>query len=412
MFLITTNFSNSISTSPHHLQLLTAINLGGQSEFMMDRVLLLDDITSNHNKYGADLRLFDSVLAATGFDSINFTPINIDRTTSSPKRRKIAYKKHPDLGTHRFECDTCQQTFPLKKTRDRHKESVHNKQQTFPCRQCSRIFNRKDIRSRHLAEKHSGQRRSRKVSSNAVSEPDVGNRSQEDFRNPQSRYEEVSLNQPLIRTISYSMDREIYSATDIDDYIFEDDSDITEEDRRQAHDCLGLVGFVDLTPVGNPLLLCVNLLIRCKPYRRFYIHDKRRDLVARNRPKSPNSRFWELYGLAIRTLSTRLASGTKDAELLAAVVAFANVDVLISGSERMGNHAQAMYAMKAHHRSRRDPIFEALQLAFEHCGKTCRSIRIIYTKSGFVWMLNVRQRVLDRFLMDKTNRCIRWDTDA
>jgi hypothetical protein len=186
------------------------------------------------------------------------------------------------------------------------------------------------------------------------------------------------------------MDIDIYSATDIDDYILEDDSYITDEDLRQAHDCLGLVGFIDLRPVSNPLLLCVNLLIRCKPYRKFYIHDKKRDLVARNRPKPPNNRFWELYGLAIRTLSARLASGTKGPELLAAVAAFANVDVLISGAERMGYHAHAMYSMKAHHRSRRDPIFEALKLAFEHCGKTCRSIRIIYTKSGFVWMLNVR----------------------
>ena len=89
---------------------------------------------------------------------------------------------------------------------------------------------------------------------------------------------------------------------------------------------------------GSPLLLCVNLLLRCKPYRRYSIHETKRKLVSRNKWKPPSTRFWELYDLAIRTLSSSLASGVTDVEILAAIVAFANVDVLISGPERMGDH--------------------------------------------------------------------------
>jgi hypothetical protein len=181
---------------------------------------------------------------------------------------------------------------------------------------------------------------------------------------------------------------DIYSSKQLTDFDFED-GDINNEVPERIHDCLGSLGAIHTHAVNNPLLLCTNLLLRCKPYRRFFIHDKKRDLVCRQKWKQPNMRFCELYDLAIRTLRSRLASDLRDAELLAAIVAFVNVDVLMGGSETMGYHAKAMYSMKAHHQSRRDPIFEALKMAFEHCGKTCRSIRIIYTKRGFVWMLNV-----------------------
>jgi hypothetical protein len=186
---------------------------------------------------------------------------------------------------------------------------------------------------------------------------------------------------------------DLYSANDSRD-IDAEEEDINSNTPDRIHDCLGSLGAPHTSAVNNPLLLCTNLLLRCKPYRRFFIHDRKRDLVYRQKWKQPNTRFCELYDLAIRTLRSRLASGIKDAESLAALVVFVNVDVLMGGAETMGYHAKAMYSMKAHHHSRRDPIFEALQRAFEHCGKTCRSIRIIYTKRGFVWMLNVRNSPL------------------
>ena len=363
----------------------------------MDEVLLLDNITADDDEHGTDLRLYDSILSATGLDLFNFTPINLDRTPSSPsrKRRKIASTEDGNMTGHRFGCDVCPRTFPLKKTRDRHKESVHNKQQIFPCGLCPCVFTRKDIRKRHLEEKHNGKRRSSKVSITAVSESDLATHFQEGLTDLQNLYEETSLDQEAICRVSYHMDINVHSSTIFDSYSLEDDFDIDDEDQVQTHDCLGLLGFADVRPVNNPLLLCVNLLIRCKPFQRFDIHDKERDLVPLERPRVPNKGFWRLYGFALRTLSFRFATEPRDdPELLAAMDVFANVDVLISGSERMGHHAKAMYAMKAHHRARREPIFDALKLAFEHCGQTCDSIRIIYTKHGFVWMLNVRPRPL------------------
>jgi len=359
------------------------------------------------NNYGSDLRLLDSVLSATGFDSINFTPINIGQTDlpsirkqrsftpininqtdlpSTRKRRRVTYNDQSEMQPQRFQCNICGRAFPLKKTRDRHQESVHRKQ-FFPCSTCNQSFSRKDIRDRHQAEKHSGKRRGRELTIVSL-EPNTEGCVQGEIQHSTQHYQQSRIDEDAV-DIPYSMEVDIYSAkylidTDVEDLCIDDEVTV------RIHDCTGSLSSIDSDAFNNPLLLCTNLLLRCKPYRRFFIHDKKRDLISRQNWNPPNTRFWKLYDLAIRTLSSRLASGARDIELLAGLVAFVNVDVLISGSERMGDHARAMYSMKAHHHAHRDPIFEALQAAFEHCGKTCRSLRIIYTKRGFVWMLNVR----------------------
>ena len=362
------------------------------------------------NDYGGDLRLLDSVLAATGFDSINFTPINISQIVSPParKRRRIVYDDQVDQG-QQFRCEICQQPFPLKKTRDRHQESVHKKQ-LFPCSTCNRSFNRKDIRNRHQAEKHSGRRRTRALTS-VSSGSNAEDFAQANLQHSMQHHQEISGDGQEARDMPYSAHVTFNSADNSGDTDVADD-DTNEADRVRIHDCLGSLGAIHTYAVSNPLLLCTNLLLRCKPYRRFFIHDRKRDLVYRQKWKPPNKRFCELYDLAIRTLRLRLASGTRDAELLAAIVAFVNVDVLINGSEVMGYHAQAMYSMKAHHLSRRHPILDALKAAFEHCGKTCRSVRIIYTKRGFVWMLNVRPSLLMLDMRLQLTFAPRWDIAA
>ena len=389
-------------------------------------VLVWDNGSVFRNSYGDDMRMLDKALSATGFGSIDFTPVNIDHTVGRDvnyKRRKIVNDVDEVDQRQRFKCGICTQTFSVKKSRDRHRDSVH-KQQEYPCPNCSRIFTRKDMRTRHQNEKHNGRRRPRQSLSNIAnasasirndqdnvetivqtaassicvrqsSSTPVGfvtTRSESplciDFETGLQMIDDMTTCRQSSSTPMEFQSRMSDSPASVED-LEPQSADDDVEGLEPTHNRNSPVSYIDLRPIDNALLLCTNLLIRSKPYKRFFIHDKKRDLLSRKKWRTPHPSFWEFYGLAIRTLRLQLASDDPDAELLAAVAAFVNVDVLINGAEMMGYHARAMYALKAHHRSRRDPIFDALEAAFAQCGKVCRTVRIIYTKHGFVWMLNV-----------------------
>lgn len=255
---------------------------------------------------------------------------------------------------------------------------------------CDRIFSRKDIRSRHQAERHAGRRRPRTLAANVAEDSGSFEARTEGDANHAPINGDVSMNQRIVATVIPSMMIDLASSIMGEDLDSSGPDPVIEE-MQYTDSSFNLLGLTSIAPIDSPLLLCTDLLIRCKPYKRFYIHDKKRELVSRKKWRDPHMSFLELYGRAIRALLASLAPNTKDPELLAAVATFVNVDVLINGALNMGWHAKAMYAMKAHHQARRDAIFDALEDAFEHCGKSCRSIRIIYTKHGFVWMLNVRR---------------------
>lgn len=355
----------------------------------MGDVIVWDNILLGRNSYGGDLRLLDSVLSATGFESINFKPVNVDLTTAHHgrhKRRKVARGKTSHPHGQRIECGSCAQTFSVKKSRDRHRDSVHN-QQEYRCLICHRVFTRKDMRNRHQAEKHGGRRRPRPNVSKSCVANDV----------PPDNFEAITcandnpLNDQRAGSTSAISTSSNPTSSMNDQDVGSEEADEEIERPPSSPTDINFLGHIDLELPNNALLLCTDLLIRCKPYKRYFVHNKKRDIISRKKWRSPakDVSFCALYDSAVRTLRFQLAFGKNDAELLAAIAAFGNVDVLINGAERMGYHARAMYALKAHHRSRRDPIFDALETAFLSLGRVCRSIRIIYTKQGFVWMLNV-----------------------
>lgn len=244
------------------------------------------------------------------------------------------------------------------------------------------------MRTRHQNEKHGGRKRSRSNASknSAADESPSTHFEMTTYANDDPLVDQQTGKASDILTLDTSN-----SSTD-DQYVDLEEADEVIERPPNDPNNMSPLQYLDLGTITNSLLLCTELLIRCKPYKRFFIHNKKRDIISRKKWRDPHVdfHFCNLYDSAVRTLQLELASNKTDAELLAALAAFTNVDVLIHGAERMGHHAKAMYDFKAHHRARRDPIFDALETAFLSLGKECRSIRIIYTKNGFVWMLNVR----------------------
>ena len=258
-------------------------------------------MTLDPNDQSDEQNLLDTIPAFTALDFVDFTQ---EDASASDFQLPLAKRRRVDDGSsiatrvydHAFMCEVCGHRFPLKKTLNRHLQTVHQ-QRTFQCPDCPRKFNRKDIMTRHHTEQH-GEKADEAGTVECMTCGD----------NVRERALEGHLKSRKCREGGNRHGDPGDAATI----------------QRHKQDGTSVFTSLGIASLSNPFYICAHLL------RKFLL------------PVIPLAEFYKLYEYAIRTLAISLDLGTLDDDRFDAMYIFAMVDIGINGTNNIEVHRSGL----------------------------------------------------------------------